>query len=386
MPLAMRIHGGRASLLGVAMTLAIGCGQIIGADAYAVAAPDAAADPGDVALPLLPVRPDPAYERSCEACVEVQCDEERAACRESERCRALLDCHGRCSDPDCVFRCRDTEPESVRFEEYLACAFGDFRGGASYSVSGSRCPYDCNAGANWACAENFRWTAEQPGTIELDVTVRLSEARTSSGALDSWRFATIAGCEEGVVTAGGELVTGDRGCDAGVSFDVEGHARLTLGRRRSAFVLRGGVTDEDRVRIYNRLVPRSGRLDLDAFTFSMWKVWLPPLLASTGHEVDPELGTVMFGNRDCTGGPATARVEVEATADATPVRYYWTSYADPDMAALAWSSGGFSNVPPGADVVLAAYHPVDGRLLARRRVLVAPGWLTQVTLFPAPLP
>jgi hypothetical protein len=144
----------RLLLCGAAALWTAGCGALLGVGDYAVAEEEPDAEPRTVELPLLPALPDPDVIDDCRVCAARECAAEREACLASERCAARLRCHGECSDPNCAFRCVDTEPESATFEEYYACVFGPF-GGLNTFLPGPKCLADCNVGANWQCARKL---------------------------------------------------------------------------------------------------------------------------------------------------------------------------------------------------------------------------------------
>src|SRR5438045_1814730 len=81
------------------MGLAIGCGKILGVDAYDVG-PGPASDGGTHALPILPALSATA-SAECRRCADSQCGNERDACRSNKSCRTMLDCVGNCLDPNC---------------------------------------------------------------------------------------------------------------------------------------------------------------------------------------------------------------------------------------------------------------------------------------------
>jgi hypothetical protein len=122
------VRSTRACFAATLFAFASGCGQILGLDGYSVAEPAP-----DTRLPLLPAHPDPDRVKKCEDCAQTSCKDQRDACLASEPCRELLSCHGRCSDPSCIVRCRDAHTESFLFDDYLACVFD-----AAYSVPGGQ--------------------------------------------------------------------------------------------------------------------------------------------------------------------------------------------------------------------------------------------------------
>jgi hypothetical protein len=363
------LGGRRPVLLGLAV-VCLACGEILGADAYRVAEgtePDGA--PAAAALPLLPALPDEAFRDRCTECAADQCDAYRQACLESERCTALLRCHGACSDPNCLYRCRDTLPESATFEDYYGCVFGSFED-LSNRVPDPACPAECNVGANWECAGQYDWDAEEP-EVRVDVQVHNVAAPTRGDGANLMRHIDIAACDE--LPSGGEHGS----CDPWQAVDEAGVASLTLRRRRSAFETRGGLAGEDRNRIYGRPLPRPGRLDLRVTRSYFRDVTLPLLLPTV--DVDPEKGTISFRAFDCVG--VTAPVTVEISVEG-PTGIYFPAYGESTTDPTPAPSGHFVNVPAGRDITVNARRPADGSEISRRTVIVKSGHTTAVMLLP----
>jgi hypothetical protein len=363
-------------VLVVAGALLTSCGLILGVDQYQVASepePDAGAE---ARLPLLPALPDADRVSRCEACAQQHCGAERQACLESERCTAMLRCHGECSDPSCMFRCRDTEPASATFEEYFACVFGPFDRLPGI-VPSPACPEKCGAGANWGCAHEYAWDRRGPGEATVQVRVRLLSTRSSVPGLDLLRHVDVAPCQEQAVAREHEA-----SCDAPVPVDPNGTATLRLRDRRAVFSVTGGLVGDEQIRIYDRPVPRSGVLDLWAFTATTRHTtfeWLP----TQGIEgLGPDERLVSFMTRDCTGVAAATGVTLEQAGGTRPVRFYWVNYGVANLVAEVGVSGGFVRTSAGPSV-LRARDPRTDRLVSEYPVDVVAGWDTIVTLYPA---
>ncbi len=352
----------RVVYLALLSTVAGGCAKVLGVDDYengpgsgGSEAPDGAT----VSLPLLPAIPDSDHVATCTACVKDQCSDLRATCVGSPRCRAMLACQGRCRDPACLVACADALPRSFDFEALFACAYG------TGCDCVSKCKEECGAGVNWECSGRYRWPFRDPKTISVAVHLT-TFGLAGSGPLSYPKGVDIAPCNDLFLTGPSRS---DFGCGAWVPVGDYGNVRVPLGPAESVFSLRG----RERHRIYPRPIAQDGPLELSVDSLLPDNAFVYTLSLIGGF--DPKLGTLTAYHFDCLGQMASSMISLVPTGSAH--RFYLGGVPTADQPGPA---PGFYNVSPGPAVVEAV---ADGAPPSQRPVVVAPGALTTVYLYPA---
>lgn len=355
----------------VVLCQVLGCGKLTGIDDYAVGAPGPS-------VPPLPALPDSVRVAECEACAATECGDERTACLASAACRKLLECHGQCSDPACIFRCRDTLARSFAFDDYFSCVFGvSLFGAMSRQLGGtdSRCSGACGIGQNWDCTRRYYSDLKEPiETLEF----RFHDAcQIAYGPLSTFAGTEVAACSS--IAQTGEP-SGDGGCDPWSAVSGQGVASIELrgADRSGVLALRG---DGQAYRIHYRYAPRSGHVDVVLIR----RLCVDNVLPGNVAGYDPSLGMVAFTTYDCLGSLALG-TRMELGSDA-PVgeRFYWADYGKPDATLQTGSRGGFVNVPAAHALELSAWiEGGDSKPVSRTTILVADGWITSAQMFPAP--
>ena len=382
--LTRRLTGGVLALVAT-----LGCGPILGVDGYTTAPPpgdDASTGIGQARLSL-PATPDPGFAAKCLDCVERECATERAACKASSRCMALLAEHSRCTDPNCIFRARDTHDPSPAFDDYMACAFGDSR------VPGSRptaCRDECNVGRNLACTRAYAWDKASAGRASVQV-------RVGTGALPSQELplSYYAGDKASVCPSVPGLV-----CSPPTPLNAFGVAYVPAASPQAE--LSGGIVllisgAREHVRVYHRPTIRSGSLDVNLAPRLVHDFllggdpWVPP------NTYDPSASIVELFAFDCLGvlapgtrfnlqTPASAGGGGAAGPQAVPF-YYSDNLAVEDPASTSGQGGGgFYNVPAAFPIQVSVFSRVDDVLRWRATVQTEADWTTQVDLYPLPKP
>jgi hypothetical protein len=370
---AMRALTDRISAMAVAGTL-LGCGEILGVNDYSIAEERDGGASRTTELPLLPALPDVERIKACEECAGSQCPDQRSACVADERCRALLKCHGECSDPGCIFACRDTHAPSLAFDDYFACVLGTTAVLMQRGRGVSLCTEACGVGRNLACARSYRW---RPGERVSRATfdVELSNAAVPGVmSLSTFALEPIAPC----VDVAGHAITGDQGCADFANLDAFGRATLTastaLTQTNRVVAMRGNW---ERTRKYHRPTPHGGHVVLYVLPRFSLEAVLPLV---PGY--DPSMAIVTFEVRDCLGGSATARVE-KSPALQGPIRWYWAGSPVPSTDVELGSGGGFANVPTLQPFDIQAFPEGSLEPLWRSAVVTESGWTTQVDMFPS---
>jgi hypothetical protein len=365
---------GRLARAVLASFVALGCGQVLGVDGYTTAPPagdDASTGIGQARLPL-PATPDKGFVDGCTTCVERKCTTERAACKASSRCMALLKDHSGCKDPNCVFRARDEHEPSPAFDDYMACAFGSVAAGSP----AAQCAVECNAGLNLACTQSYRWDPAA-GSATLEVSVSSIAVPRQVDPLSVFQGESVAPCSA-VARAG--TPAGDQGCAEGDfrRLDGSGHAVIRVGNGQDSL---GSATlavrgPWEHVRVYHRPVPRDGRLDLSLLPRLAFDATLPIL---AGY--DPSSAILSVYSYDCLGVPAP-RSTFKLGSDSPAVRFYWLAYGLPDATASAGVMGGYINVPESPSLGVLGYAG-GGDVPTRATVITARGWVTHLDVYPA---
>jgi hypothetical protein len=356
-----------AALLGAVP--ALGCGQILGVEGYRTEGPaggDAGTGTAQAVLPLLPATPDGKFRVGCEACARTRCATQYTACRESEPCRQLLACHGRCSDPSCIARCRDTHAESFRFDDYLGCVFG-----GDYNVHDGPLPLcagECGAGQNWGCAGVFHWDNSDYQSRET-ITLRFIDASTAApGPLSTFAGAEAAPCGTRVQAG---AFGGDQECFPWTPVDGQGRATIVrVGTQRTQIVaVRGGG---QAARAYYQEAVRTNVPLLNRVAFD--------LTLSSRADYDSRAPLVSFQVYDCLSNPAVGtRVEL---GDPGAVRFYWTGWGLPDSTVETGNFGGFINVHASPTIKISAYLEGGMNPVSSKTILAAGDWVTSVMLPP----
>ena len=349
-----------------ALVGASGCASLAGIDDYSVV-DDA---------PVLPALPDPDYLGTCEACIRTTCGGYRDACLASGPCRAMLDCKSRCSDPNCLAKCEDTTlPASQNYQDFFNCAFNR----APAFVVQTACAEECNAGRNWDCREKYRWDGIN-GPRKVDVTtfdVALN-ARNTGRVLQHLPGIDVMPCSDGIL---GELV-GEAGCGAWVRVNAKGTAQIHLTQDQTLFAITGGL--EERHRVYPRPFPRPGSFVVYTRSAYALRIAVADLYTLP---LEPSLGTILFRQVDCLDVPSTLpRVDLETRGSESAVKFTSEFKAEArELPTSGTDAGYIVNVSPDKQLGIFATLP-DGSPASRQTVLVAPGWITDVTLYPLALP
>jgi hypothetical protein len=350
------------------------CSKVVGLDEYYVAPPEP--DAGRVELPLLPAIPDPDRIDACTECVRTSCADLRTTCLGSPRCKALLSCEGRCSDPNCLARCSDALPPSPDFDDYFACAFGAVAQGptAEESPIASSCTV-CGPGKNFACAGSYSWD-RRPAGGEVKVDLQLFDlGEATRGPLSTLLHTKVAACDD-LVGAGAPM--GDSGCSPPwLPVDNYGSVHgLELIPSQTSIAIEGG--DGEHQRYYPGPISRSTTIDVWAVANGGYFEFLPYVVAFFPN-YDATLGMVVAAARDCLLEEATARVEL-ANAPGS-IRFLPTANPtpsdDPGLVSM------FINVEPTPSVTIqGTVDGISAPVLSTATVVVAGGWLTSTALFP----
>jgi hypothetical protein len=368
----------RLVLSSLVLLTGVACGEILGVDAYRVAEPEPPDASEDPPLPELPATPDAEFRQACTACAASSCADARRACLESERCRALLRCHGACSDPRCIARCVDTHGESLAFNDYRLCVFGTPKEGADLDG----CAVACGGGHNWECVGKYQWDGAASGRIDLDLTITAANAQRWNSPLNFVAGAQVARCDSGVNVVRPRAPEVD--CPAWTFTNGYGQVALTALQPFSVLALKSAFWDMQS-QIYVRPIARSGALVVPVEPVIGLRVYSgPTLVERLGTPIDHALGIVSAVQTDCLGHLAEVVIDLERAGEvlACPLDPAGNCVSDIDRSAR-WA---FFNVPRRASVEAVGHRPSDGREISRRALFLHDEWDAHVALFPAQLP
>lgn len=352
---------------------ALGCGQLLDVDAYEIQE-DASLAPS---IPILPATPDSARVDACRACAEELCQPEREECAGSPQCRALLSCQTKCNDPNCIFKCRDTNWKSQIFDDYVECVFG-----GSIIATGvpddrrGQCKDPCGTGENWECKEGFRWDAiPRQGTITVDVRIidaAIATAFSAPGPLAGLTGIQIAACGQGLSDA----TRGDAGCDVFEDADGYGMGSIEVDPRGHTSI--GVKSTYGDFRAFVRPLVRDASVEISIPQRNMnWSVVESAALAA-GTAIDPETGLLEVYQWDCLVMPASASYSLETSG----VPFCWQpGGTSPDFTLHEGPNCAFVNVPPAIQLEVSSFGS-DGAQLSRRTVRIDTGWFTEAALYP----
>jgi hypothetical protein len=271
-----------------------------------------------------------------------------------------VSCEAACSDPNCLANCAADYPPSLAFNDYFACAFGRMVG----TQPQSKCPSECAAGQDWECVGAYDWTGDPAKGTAQFANVSLNDIGVSN-VISSLEGTPIARCTDGALNT----LSGDAGCAKPVTLDAHNLAQVSVGGN-DVFEL--GSPENDR--IYPPPIVRSGPVVLTL----LWRGFMDPSVANL-NGFDRSLGTMGFFQFDCLGELGSAKVELTRPG-ATTQRFYWTGFAVFDTNADNGAAGGFVNVPFAKQVEIKSSGPEGPR--SRATVMEAPGWITDVMLYP----
>jgi hypothetical protein len=341
----------------VILALTISCRQIVDFD-------DHATDVSFETAPRLPFVPESDYAERCEVCARERCDDLRDRCVADEVCKALLRCHGACSNAACRAQCgsfdyRDDSDnftgastqgsESPLLTAYIGC------------VGTTECPRECNTGRNWTCIEDrsYRWPNDAESTapevpLRLELVGLVSEQGVPASVTALW----------------GDQVGPGNVADRGET-DEWGQTQLDF---EESFIGLIEVESDQRGVIRNLVHAQP------IFRPTRWATLVIP---ATVLEMEPGRASIWVSIKDCLGFDAPG-VSLELSQNAGVQTFYYGADVGLSFDASEtgeYGSGGFVDVPLDRKsyTILARREEA---VVARRSVFVRPDWTTIVHLEP----
>lgn len=329
--------------------LAVGCGQLIGADEYGVE------DYGPHAgiLAFLP--------SECSACIEATCPDQLSLCESSTPCAELGRCFAEMPGPAHRAACQARYPQMAALHTELGRCMG------------RSCAGECGAGSAWSCISQATETA-QPIEPDFEYRVQLAELITQAPAPGL----RVRACDR-VGWTDPECV---ESLQRMATTDANGRVTLripfrTLGIRQAwdGYLLIDGPNYYPDLRLFTQ--PIAADLDITVTAISL--TTLTKLSAAYHVEQAPERGMLSATVLDCWGIPA-AGVRFELVADPPMERFYSAGAGLLSRKATVTSPDGivlFTNVRSGRHI-LRAYLDETGALIGEYDLYVAPGRRTVI--------
>lgn len=315
-------------------------------------------------LPLLSFVPDGDHASECKRCAEAQCSKQYNACAVDARCRQYLQCRGTCSDPVCSARCGSY----ALYDDVLLSGalpgrhgeevplFGDYH----RCVSVDRCLDACGWGLNYECMRGYRWPVRaDDANIRLDLELRdygvgAPLVNVSAQTPNVGTTALLPIANEQKTSSWGQLQI-DLG---GTVFDGVLQIDADAPEKFGTLAYIGRVFRDTRM----------------SFTIAPLRL----------IEFDDALATsrLWIAAFDCAGAPASGLTFGLEDAHGDPFYIVGNLQASLSGPTDGLGTGGFDRVVVNGTPLVSVYAERDGEVVARKTVMLRPGWETKVSLWP----